>query len=224
MRQHHQQAKTCIDLLSEGPLRSARPRAVLVGMMAGPAVVQAAATSLVKIEGAHGSHVADVSGSGRLSVNAGLATTKAGQVETAEASPSAYVIALGGPSCAAGGIYKIPSGRALIITGVDFYLDDDSSTPAQLQQDLEVGPAATPCKHIVAAGEDTTQIVAQQQVFQPGIAVPAGDAVGLVTADPSGGAEIYGYLVPASAVPATADGSLPGTRATRRISAGPLSG
>lgn len=166
----------------------------------------------MKIEGARGAHVADVSSSGRVSVDAGLAMTKAGQVETAEASPSAYVIALGGPSCAAGGIYKIPAGKALIITGVDFYLDANSSMPEQLQQDLEVGPAATPCKHIVAAGEDTTQIVAQQQVFQPGIAVPAGDAVGLVTADPSGGAEIYGYLVPAAAVPATADRNLPGSR------------
>jgi hypothetical protein len=186
--------------------------ALLVGTMVGPAVVQAAATGLVKIEGARGSHEANVSRSGRLSVDAGLTMTKAGQVETAEASPSAYVIALGGPSCAAGGIYKIPSGKALIITGVDFYLDTDSSTPGQLQQDLEVGPAATPCKHVVAAGEDTTEIVAQQQVFQPGIAVPAGDAVGLVTDDPSGGAEIYGYLVPASAVPAGADHNLPAAR------------
>jgi hypothetical protein len=184
--------------------------AVLVGTMVGPAVVQAATAGLVKIAGARGSHVADVSSSGRLSVDAGLGMTKAGQVETAEASPSAYVIALAAPSCGAGGIYKIPSGKALIITGVDFYLDANSSTPGQLQQDLEVGPAATPCKHIVAVGEDTTQIVAQQQVFQPGIAVPAGDAVGLVTADPSGSAEIYGYLVPASAVPAGADGNLPG--------------
>lgn len=177
--------------------------AVLIGTMAGPAVVQAAAAGLVKIEGARGAHVAGVSSSGRLSVNAGLEMTKAGQVEMAEASPSSYVIALGGESC-----------KALIITGVDFYLDDDSSAPGQLQQDLEVGPAATPCKHVVAAGEDTTEIVAQQQVFQPGIAVPAGDAVGLVTDDPSGGAEIYGYLVPASAVPAGADGNLPGAHGT----------
>jgi hypothetical protein len=184
--------------------------ALLIGTMVGPAVVQAAAAGLVKIEGARGSHEADVSRGGQLSVNAGLTMTKAGQVETAEASPSAYVIALAPPSCAAGGIYKIPPGKALIITGVDFYLDADSSTPGQLQQDLEVGPSATPCKHIVAAGEATTEIVAQQQVFQPGIAVPAGDAVGLVTADPSGSAEIYGYLVPASAVPASTDRNLPG--------------
>ena len=183
--------------------------ALLTGTIAGPAVVQAAATGLVKIVGASSSHEAKVSSSGQLSVDAGLTMTKAGQVQTAEASPSSYVIALAGPSCAAGGIYKIPAGKALIITGVDFYLDADSSTPSQLQQDLEVGPAATPCKHIIAAGEDTTQIVAQQQVFQPGIAVPAGDAVGLTTADPSGGAEIYGYLVPASAVPASADHNLP---------------
>ncbi len=95
--------------------RTAAPMAdaLLVGMMLGPAVVQAAATGMVKIEGARGSHEANVSSSGRLSVDAGLTMTKAGQVETAEASPSAYVIALGGPSCAAGGIYKIPSGKAL---------------------------------------------------------------------------------------------------------------
>ena len=52
--------------------------ALLVGSMVGPAVAQAAATALVKIEGASGSHVANVSSSGRLSVDAGLSMTKAG--------------------------------------------------------------------------------------------------------------------------------------------------
>jgi hypothetical protein len=37
--------------------------------------------------------------------------------------------------------------------------------------------------------------------FQPGIAIPANDALGLDEVNDQGGAIIYGYLVPASEVP-----------------------
>ena len=43
--------------------------------------------------------------------------------------------------------------------------------------------------------------MSQNQVFSPGIPVPAGDALGVTQGNDNGVAFIYGYLVPASAVP-----------------------
>jgi hypothetical protein len=146
-----------------------------------------------------------VSRSGQISVNPGLTTTKAGQVEVAETNPSDDVVI--GPvtaSCAANGIYKVPAGRALIITGVTFFnFEKNIGTPAE--QDLTFGPAADPCSDLAAAGLDSDQELSLNQSFQPGVPVPAGDAVGLVGSNSAGSTEFYGYLVPSAAVPASAD-------------------
>lgn len=38
-------------------------------------------------------------------------------------------------------------------------------------------------------------------MFQPGIAVPAGDAIGISGQNDRGAVQFYGYLVPATSVP-----------------------
>src|SRR5262249_44662152 len=100
-------------------------------------------------------------------------------------------------SCSAGGIYTVPAGKALIITGVDFY------TSAQIlgeghQLVLTFGHAAKPCTSFAAAAIDADNELSQNQVFEPGIPIPAGDALGLTSDKDIGTAEIYGYLVPAA--------------------------
>lgn len=182
--------------------------ALLAGSVIGTPLVQAATAGLVRIEGARSSHEAKVSRSGQLSVNAGLAATKAGQLVVAEADAASAVVAYGELTCAAGGIYKIPAGKALIITGADF-LTAAATAGTVNDMALKAGPAATPCAHIVAGMFQIDQVGTQNQVFQPGIPVPAGDAVGLAGANQAGAAIIYGYLVPASAVPASALRALP---------------
>jgi hypothetical protein len=72
-----------------------------------------------------------------------------------------------------------------------------------------VGPASTPCATIIAAVLVGPETASQNQVFQPGIPVPAGDAIGLDGANEAGPIAFYGYLVPASAVPANALSNLP---------------
>jgi hypothetical protein len=57
---------------------------------------------------------------------------------------------------------------------------------------------------MLAAQSTPDLAISQNQVFPTGIAVPAGDAVGLDSQDGLGSAEIYGYLVPAAAVPSNA--------------------
>ena len=172
--------------------------ALLVGTVIGQPVVQAASAGLVRLEGGGSTHVASVSGAGRLSVDAGLPMTAARQVQVAEASAGSLVVRFGFATCNAGGIYKIPSGKALIITAVDFNVGQQPPGHVLV---LTAGPFATPCQKMLA-GQNTPDVsVSPNQIFPTGIPVPAGDAIGLSSADGMVSVEIYGYLVPAAAVP-----------------------
>jgi hypothetical protein len=179
--------------------------ALLIGSLIGPPLAQAASAALVRIEGANSTHVAAVSKSGQLSVNAGLSTTPAGQVKVALASPAnTVVVTTVGLTCAAGGVYKVPAGKALIITSVNFDLDAVSPSAEGTGLILTAGPSAHPCKSTVASAFAPvgTDFASVDQVYPAGIPVPAGDALGLAAGVNDGGlATIYGYLVPAAAVP-----------------------
>jgi hypothetical protein len=138
-------------------------------------------------------------------VNAGLATTPTGQVKTAPASPADSVIAFGsGITCGVNGFYKIPAGKALIITGATF--DNVAASPGAHAFILYAGSPASPCitnSHPLAVSDApaSENNVSQNQEFSPGIAVPAGFALALSDGNENGDAFIYGYLVPAAAVP-----------------------
>jgi hypothetical protein len=185
---------------SRWPIAALVAGALLVGTIIGPSVVQAASAGLVRIEGGGNSHEAKVSASGQLSVNPGLAETPAHQVLAAEASPSSFVTAISLADCSAGGMYKIPRGHAFILTGADF--DNISANNVSGEQFVIMyGSSASPCTFDAAAAGNSALLDTQNQVFQPGIAIPAGDAIGLSSQNDSGAVQIYGYLVPASAVP-----------------------
>lgn len=179
--------------------------ALLIGSLIGPPLARAASAALVRIEGANSTHVAAVSKSGQLSVNAGLTTTPAGQVKVALASPAdTVVVTTTALSCGAGGVYKIPAGKALIITSVNFDLDAVSPSAEGTGLILTAGPSAHPCKSTVATAFAPvgTDFASVDQTYPSGIPVPAGDALGLTPgANDAGLATIYGYLVPAAAVP-----------------------
>ncbi len=154
---------------------------------------------LVRLEGGGSSHVAKVSSAGQLSVNPWLTQTAAHQILAAEASPSSYVTAIVTPNCTNGGFYHIPPGDAFILTGAEFDLVGEPSPPEGLI--LYYGPSATPCTSEAAFSASEEEEATDHQVFQPGIAIPAGDALGVESQGSAGGAEVYGYLVPASEVP-----------------------
>ena len=179
--------------------------ALLIGSLIGPPLARAASAALVRIEGANSTHVAAVSRSGQLSVNAGLTTTRAGQVEVAPASPAnTVVVTTTSLTCGAGGVYKVPAGKALIITSVNFDLDAVSPGVEGTGLILLAGPFAHPCKSTVASAFAPvgTDFESVDQVYPSGIPIPAGDALGLAAGVNDGGlATIYGYLVPAAAVP-----------------------
>lgn len=164
--------------------------ALIIGTVVGPPLAQAATAGLIRLEGAGSSNVAKVSSTGQLQV--------------AQASPESLIARFGQEDCQAGGIYKIPAGKALIITAVDFYNGAQPGTSIESLY-LTAGPVSAPCGsqgHPLAAQVTSDLALAQNQVFPTGIPVPAGMAIGLFSPDGIGAAEIYGYLVPASSVPA----------------------
>lgn len=181
--------------------------ALLAGSIIGPPLVQAATASIVTIQGGGSSNKAKVSSTGQLSVNPNLAKTGADQVEAAPADPGQAVVLLATPKCAAGGIYTVPAGKALIVTGVTFYNAASTANVAH-ELDLDAGPAASPCLSVLAAGiaPSSEDRISQNQAFSPGIPVPAGDALGVPAVNDLGTVEFYGYLVPKADVPA---GALP---------------
>jgi len=72
------------------------------------------------------------------------------------------------------------------------------------QMAVTYGPSATPCSFFAAVGGSTVSVHTENQVFQPGIAIPAGNTIGLSSQNDRGAVQIYGYLVPASEVRAHA--------------------
>jgi hypothetical protein len=159
---------------------------VIITLLLVPTVAVAATGGTI-IKGSPSGNKVDVSGAGQLLTN--------------EANPGSYVFVEGGNNCSAGGFYMIPSNEALIITGVDFFFH--APAPGNSEADLFYGPSANPCLNFAAAGvTDGTELpnTAQNQVFEPGIAVPAGDVLGGKTLNTGSFFAVYGYLVPAGAV------------------------
>jgi hypothetical protein len=139
-----------------------------------------------------------------LSVNAHLKTTAAGQPEATTADPgTAVIVKIDPSSCAAGGVYHAPTGHALIITGVNFY-GYAIKAGQNHELDLYAGASVSPCFHPLTVGASDQNQLTLHQDFNPGIPVPAGDVFGTKSTNDEGEIEIYGYLVPASDVPANA--------------------
>ena len=93
----------------------------------------------------------------------------------------------------------ISARAAFILTGADFPNVGNPSPPEGLI--LQFGPTASPCTFDAAFSVSEVEEATANQVFQPGIAIPAGDAIGLRSQGDAAGVVMYGYLVPASEVP-----------------------
>lgn len=172
--------------------------ALLIGALFGPSLASATSHSFVTL--VHGKHTAGISKSGQVSVNPHLTKTTAGQVTETEAKPSSFVDVFSPPTCDPNGAYKVPKGKALIITDVEYY-NHPSTTNAEL--DLFDGPAASPCTSLIGAGVASASTTTSEPL-SPGIAVPAGDALGVAESNDTGTLQVFGYLVPAADVPVKA--------------------
>ena len=186
--------------------------ALLVGLLAlvialtGTAV--AATGSLVNIaDGTTATHVAKVDAVGKLAVGDGSgALTVDGTVTAQVAAPSAYWRTSGtaGASCTA--IASPPAGKAVILKTVTINLYAAPSGSLNGNNFIPVYNNTT-CTGSPIWDMTPTQLGPQVMTFEPGVGIPAGQA--LSTEDFSGagfGIEVYatGYTVSSSAVPASA--------------------
>jgi hypothetical protein len=172
--------------------------AIVIGALIAPGgVVSAATTSLTTIAGKSGVHTASVTGASQL-----LAT---------ESDPKSAVSVRGSidPSSSCQAIYTVPAGKALVIKTVVF-----NATFAPADTDgalvLNTANASGPCDGptLAVATLDRSQGLAQTLPEDLGgeVIVPQNTVVDILHSGISGngGAQIYGYTIPAAAAPATA--------------------
>jgi hypothetical protein len=175
-----------------GPRNRKLPAAgwVAVGLLGAAVIAPAsavAASNLVGIVGANGTRAA---------------VTAAGELETAETSPSSFVAAYGyGSDGDCTTIYKVPKGDGLIIRSVTFNTLATTSTGSGYYTGLFTAKKCAADDYILdnnpaGTGETTVPL-------DPGMAIKAGTTL-YVKAPFGVESEVYlnGYLVPAKAVPA----------------------
>jgi preprotein translocase subunit Sec61beta len=197
--------------------------AIVLVVALAPLGVAAATGNLVNIaDPERASRMARVSTTGALRVSTGAEVVSvAGAVTATEARPSMYVrFGLNQSNgCQSGSSYAIPAGKALIIKTVTSFLHDAGGAGAT-EGLIMTGPLEVPCSQIIASastGSTTAETVVQN--FEPGIAVPAGQLVTGYGWDNNGSSQVYGYLVPASAVPVSSPAAASRTGAQRTTSA-----
>jgi hypothetical protein len=125
--------------------------------------------------------------------------TVTGNVLAQETTPANIVRFFGGGlTCT--GLYTVPAGKALILKTADGYVFK-STSDSYGELDLY---ADSSCSSFVAAFLSDHAANTVTENFGPGIAFRAGATVSLASSRGSGTVHGFGYLVPASAVPAGA--------------------
>jgi|SoiMethySBSTD1v2_1073268.scaffolds.fasta_scaffold138027_2 hypothetical protein len=99
-------------------------------------------------------------------------------------------------------IYTVPAGKALILKGMNVYLFKVNTGSVDLQTILF---GAASCTGGVIAAALSAQVQESKAVeFGAGIAIPAGHVLSQSSLNNAGTGNLYGYLVPAGWVPASA--------------------
>jgi hypothetical protein len=144
---------------------------------------------------------ASVDSSKRLKVGDGSgAMTVDGTITDATPANLVRIFAGAGSSCS--NVYTIPAGKALILKSMTAYMHTAGSPGSDVE--AIVYPAANCASALAAAAISDRAHETVFQTFGSGIGVPAGRTISTLGFNTSGTVHLYGYLVPASAVPATA--------------------
>jgi hypothetical protein len=146
---------------------------------------------------------ASVDSAHRLKVgDAAGAMTVDGSVTATEASAANFVRVFAATSSTCSNAYTIPSGKALILKSMQAFIHNAGSPGSDAE--AIVYNAANCSGSLVAAAISDRAHENVAQNFEPGIAIPAGHVVATQGFGDSGSVMLYGYLVPASSVPASA--------------------
>lgn len=180
---------------------------VLAALIAPGGVVSAATTSFVTIAGKGGAHKVSV--------------TTVDQLLATESDPRSAVNVRGSidPSGSCQAVYTVPSGKALVIKTVVFnatFAPSDTDGALVLTTPGGGGPCTGTV--IAIATLDRSQGLAQTLPEDLGgeVIVPQNTDIDILHSGISGtgGAQIYGYTIPAAAAPAIA---IKATRSSKRI-------
>jgi hypothetical protein len=146
---------------------------------------------------------ASVDASKRLKVGDGSgAMTVDGSVLAPETTPANLVRIFAAASSSCSNAYTIPAGKALILKSMSAYMHTAGSPGSDVE--AIVYPVANCGGALAAAAISDRAHETVFQTFGSGIGVPAGRTISTLGFNASGTLYLYGYLVPASAVPATA--------------------
>jgi hypothetical protein len=121
---------------------------------------------------------------------------------TTETTPANLVRIFAGASNSCSNAYTIPAGKALILKSMTAYMHSSGSPGSDVE--AVVYPAANCASSFVAAAISDRAHETVFQTFGSGIGIPAGRTISAFGFNSSGTLHLHGYLVPASAVPASA--------------------
>jgi hypothetical protein len=137
------------------------------------------------------------------------------QLAMYQRNPANFVHVFGSSSGSCVTVYTVPAGKALIIQTIVGYMHN--GMPAGNPQEFDLYEGAN-CANFIGALISDRAHETVTETFASGIAIPAGSVVSAFGIS-NGSFEIYGYLVPASLVPANIaanNGPLHPVRSTMR--------
>jgi hypothetical protein len=146
---------------------------------------------------------AGVDPTNRLKVGDGAGPmTIDGSVTATQTQPASFVriFVFSGSTCS--NAYTIPSGKALIIKSMQTFMHSVGAAGDDVET-LVYNTADCSGLFVAAAISDGLHKTVSEN-FEPGIAIPAGRVVSVLGSHNAGSLFLYGYLVPASSVPAGA--------------------
>jgi hypothetical protein len=170
------------------------------------ATVKVTGSAVNIVDGTTASRIAHVDATGKLEVGDGSGPlTVNGGVLAAPAAPASLFRVFGVPTASCSPFYTVPAGKALILTSMTVF-----SHSASAGSNTELDLFASGCSDFLGATVSDRAHETITQSFGTGIALPTGTSLAFLGINQNGSAYVYGYLVPASQVPATSADSVAG--------------
>ena len=109
-------------------------------------------------------------------------------------------------------VYTVPAGSALIVQSMTAYMHSASTVGSEVE--LAVYSAVGCTGSLIAAATSDRAHETVTQTFGSGVAIPSGRTLSAAAINNNGSFAFYGYLVPASWVPANTPSNSPPPRST----------
>jgi hypothetical protein len=129
------------------------------------------------------------------------------QIGAADETPGNFVYVFFNTPNVCTNVYTVPAGKALVLKSLHAYLFKLNGASPDLQ--VVMWGAASCSGDVKAAAISSQSRESKVADFGNGLVIPAGRTISVSSLNNSGTASIYGYLVPAAWVPASASADAP---------------